>query len=298
MSDLLGVDIGGTKIQFSRIGADYAVSPLKRMPTALLRRGTPAFAADLAELIRATMPPGLQGAAVSLNGALRGSHVVYSSLMGGNVGFELADFLRDRLDCPVYVDDDIHAMTRAEAEMGLGRGYGSVTMLNMGTGIGVGAYESGVLRGKFGAGLISEQHVYVEELGEHRILDRVTCGRGIKDLHLALTGEIMEAVNVFAGARDNDPACQRTVDIFARYVGTVLEMISKFYNPELIVLNGSVKHAAPQYLETALRHYRSLVGERFRAEVLVSELDFAAEIGVALQQGDMIGGDSDVARHQ
>lgn len=297
MSHLLGVDIGGTKIQLSRIAADYAVAPLRRVPTALLRRGTPTFATDLAELIRASMPVDARGVAVSLNGALRGSHVVYSSLMGGNVGFELADFLRERLDCPVYVDDDIHAMTRAEAEIGRGRGYGSVTMLNMGTGIGVGAYENGVIRGKFGAGLISEQHVYVEELGQHRILDLVTCGRGIKDLHHAFTGETVEAVNVFAGARDSDVQCQRTVDVFARYVGAVLEMISKFYNPELIVLNGSIKHAAPQYLETALHHYRTLVGERFRAEVLVSELDFAAEIGVALQQGDMSEGGSDVARH-
>ncbi len=297
MSQLLGVDIGGTKIQLSQIGADYAVKPMRRVPTALLRRGTPAFAADLAELIRASMPVNVSGAAVSLNGALRGSHVVYSSLMGGNVGFELADFLRERLDCPVYVDDDIHAMTRAEAEIGHGRGYGSVTMLNMGTGIGVGAYENGVMRGKFGAGLISEQHVYVEELGEHRILDLVTCGRGIKDLHRAFTGEIVEAVNVFAGARDNNAQCQRTVDVFARYVGVVLEMISKFYNPELIVLNGSIKHAAPQYLDMALHHYRTLVGERFRADVLVSELDFAAEIGVALQQGDVSEGGSNVARH-
>ncbi len=297
MSQLLGVDIGGTKIQLSRIGTDYAVTPLRRVPTALLRRGTPAFAADLADLIRASMPVSASGAAVSLNGALRGSHVVYSSLMGGNVGFELADFLQERLDCPVYVDDDIHAMTRAEAEIGHGRGYGSVTMLNMGTGIGVGAYENGVMRGKFGAGLISEQHVYVEELGEHRILDLVTCGRGIKDLHRAFTGEIVEAVNVFAGARDNSAQCQRTVDVFARYVGVVLEMISKFYNPELIVLNGSIKHAAPQYLDKALHHYRTLVGERFRADVLVSELDFAAEIGVALQQGDVSEGGSNVARH-
>lgn len=297
MSQLLGVDIGGTKIQLSRIGANYAVTPMRRVPTALLRRGTPAFAADLAELIRASMPVNAIGAAVSLNGALRGSHVVYSSLMGGNVGFELADFLRERLDCPVYVDDDIHAMTRAEAEIGHGRGYKAVTMLNMGTGIGVGAYENGVMRGKFGAGLISEQHVYVEELREYRILDLVTCGRGIKDLHRAFTGEIVEAVNVFAGARDNNAQCQRTVDVFARYVGVVLEMISKFYNPELIVLNGSIKHAAPQYLDMALHHYKTLVGERFRADVLVSELDFAAEIGVALQQGDVSEGGSNVARH-
>lgn len=297
MSRLLGVDIGGTKIQLSRIGADYAVTPMRRVPTALLRRGTPAFATDLAELIRASMPIGAEGVAVSLNGALRGSHVVYSSLMGGNVGFELATFLSDRLDCPVYVDDDIHAMTRAEAEIGHGRDYGSVTMLNMGTGIGVGAYEYGVMRGKFGAGLISEQHVYVEELGEYRILDLVTCGRGIKDLHRAFTGEAMEAVNVFAGARDSNAQCQRTVDVFARYVGVVLEMISKFYNPEVIVLNGSIKHAAAQYLDTALHHYRRLVGERFRAEVLVSELDFAAEIGVALQRGDVSRGGGNVAQH-
>ncbi|MBN9271944.1 MAG: ROK family protein, partial [Mesorhizobium sp.] len=121
MSRALGVDIGGTKIQFCVIGADMAVTPLGRTPTALLRRGTRAFADDLAGLIRSVMPPDCDRVAVSLNGVLDRGMVVYSSLMGGRVDFPLETFLARQLGLAVLVDDDIHAMTTAEARLGAGR---------------------------------------------------------------------------------------------------------------------------------------------------------------------------------
>lgn len=283
MTAILGVDIGGTKIQLSQIEPDYSVRFLKRVPTALMRRGTPAFAADLADLIRANMPLSAKGAAVSLNGALNGGLVVYSSLMGGRVDFDLSDYLAQRLGLPVHVDDDIHAMTAAEAKLGIGKTTRRFAMLNLGTGIGVGCFEDRVLRGRFGAGLISELLIHVHELDEYRSLDRVTCGRGLREMYLALSGRHVEAVNIFEMAKGNDAVAIRVVEIFTRCLAVAMAMISKFYHPEIIVINGSIKRAAGQYLEAAEAHYRSLIGKIYQAEITISGLDFAAEIGVALQ---------------
>lgn len=283
MKTTLGVDIGGTKIQLSRIEPDYSVRSLKKIPTALMRRGTPVFASDLADLIRANMPLSATGVAVSLNGALNGGLVVYSSLMGGRVDFDLQDALTRKLGLPVHVDDDIHAMTLAEARLGVGKQTSSFAMLNLGTGIGVGGYDDRVIRGRFGAGLISEQIIYVHELGEYRSLDRVTCGRGLRELYFALTGRYVEAVNIFDMAKANDESAVKVLEIFSRCLAVALGMISKFYHPEVIVINGSIKRAAGQYLDAAEKHYRSLIGEIYQAKIAVSNLDFAAEIGVALQ---------------
>jgi predicted NBD/HSP70 family sugar kinase len=279
----LGVDIGGTKIQFCAINADMQVTPLGRTPTALLRRGTTAFASDLAHLIHSVAPPGCERIAVSLNGVLDRGTVIYSSLMGGRVDFPLETFLTERLGCPVIVDDDIHAMTMAEAELGAGREVAAFAMLNVGTGIGVGCYSGSVLRGHFATGLISEQVVYVEELGEFRSFDRTVCGRGIREIYRQLAGEDADAINVFARARSGEAHAQKTVAIFARHLGYVMQLISRFYHPERIVLNGSVRLAAQDYLEAAILSYRTGIEPTFLADVTVSDLDHAAELGVLLR---------------
>jgi glucokinase len=283
MSRALGVDIGGTKIQFCVIGADMAVTPLGRTPTALLRRGTRAFADDLAGLIRSVMPPDCDRVAVSLNGVLDRGMVVYSSLMGGRVDFQLETFLAGKLGLTVLVDDDIHAMTTAEARLGAGREVDAFAMLNIGTGIGVGCYSGSVLRGRFAAGLISEQAIYVEALGEYRSLDRTVCGRGIREMYRQLAGEDADAVTVFARARQADAPARETVAIFADRLGYAMQLVSRFYHPERIVLNGSIRLAADDYLEAAVASYRAGIDPAFLAEVTVSGLSHAAELGVLLR---------------
>lgn len=280
MSDSLGVDIGGTKIQFCAIDAELRATPLGTTPTALMRRGTTAFADDLAALIRAMCPPDARRIGLTLNGILDRGHVVYSSLMGGRVDFPLQAFLRERLSLPVVVDDDIHAMAIAEAKLGAGRDGAPLAMLNLGTGIGVGIVEDGrVLRGAFAAGLISEQTLYVEELGAYRSLDRTVCGRGLREVYGEIARQTADAVTIFERARSGEANAGQTVAIFSRYLGEAMQMISRFYHPVRIVLNGSIKHASDVFLNPALQRYHSGLEPSFRAEVLVSELEHAAELG-------------------
>ena len=287
MSCCLGVDIGGTKIQFCRIDSQLAARSLGTTPTALMRRGTTAFAADLAMLIGAMLPHGADQVVVSFNGVVdRGGVVPYSSLMGGFVNFPFAQFLTERVGLPVTVDDDIHAMTTAEAHLGAGRDGRALALLNLGTGIGAGCFADGrVLRGRYGAGLISELPVFVEELGEWRSLDRTVCGRGLREIYGALSGETADAVTIFARQREGEDAnAEKTVAIFSRYLGLAMQMISRFYHPATIVINGSIRKAAAQYLPAAVAHYQAGVEGVFRAQVAVSELDHAAERGVLVAE--------------
>lgn len=276
----LGVDIGGTKIQFCVVDADYAARPLGKTPTALMRRGTRRFADDLAELIRANMPPGTSRIGVSLNGVLDGGRVVYSSLMGGDVDFQLDAHLREKLGVDVFVDDDLHAMAIAEAELGMGRGLDSFALLNLGTGIGVGVYEQGrIVRGAYAAGLISEQLIYVEELDQYRSLDRTVCGRGLKELYLQLAREAADGVTIFQRAHDGEANARRVVELFARYLGETMQMISRFYHPRRIIINGSIKQAAAEYLDRATEVYRTGLQRSFQTKIVISELEHAAELG-------------------
>ncbi|WP_412065765.1 ROK family protein [Rhizobium sp. SYY.PMSO] len=285
MACALGVDIGGTKIQFCRIEEDYAATPIARIPTALLRRGTRRFADDLLSLIRAQMPASANAVAVSLNGVIDRGRVPYSSLMGGNVDFHLEEFLQSGLDQHVRVDDDIHAMTVAEARLGNHK-KGPIAMLNLGTGIGVGLFDGDrVLRGRFAAGLISELKVYIEAFGDYRSLDRTVCGRGLREMYSSFSGGDAEAITVFERARLGEQAAVQAVDIFTNTLAGVLQMISRFYHPAIIVINGSIKKAAVDYLDRAIQVYERDLEVSFRADVAVSKIEHAAELGTLLGSG-------------
>lgn len=283
MSPTLGVDIGGTKIALCQLDDDLRPTITEKVPTALMRRGTVRFADDLALLIASRLSPDTVRVGVSLNGVLAGQDVVYSSLMGGRVDFPLGKHLTDRIGVPVYVDDDIHAMTVAEACLGAGRDGRPFAMLNLGTGIGVGCWAGDVLRGSFAAGLIAELKVHVDALGGERSLDRTVSGRGVREMYEMLTGRPADAVEVFRRARGDDESARRVVEIFAHQLGLVLQMVSKFYHPAHIALNGSIARAADQYLPAALRSYRAGLHELFLADVTVSAVAHAAERGTALQ---------------
>src|SRR5207253_7596956 len=104
------------------------------------------------------------------------------------------------------------AMTLAEFVLG-GHPPAPIAMLNLGTGIGVGCHDGNrVLRGRFGAGLISELQVYVKELDEFRSLDRTVCGRGLRELYAKFSGLDADAITVFVRARERDPNAMAVVD--------------------------------------------------------------------------------------
>lgn len=288
MSPTLGVDIGGTKIALCRLNEELRPTATEEIPTALMRRGTVAFANDLARLIASRVAPDTIRVGVSLNGILAGQDVVYSSLMGGRIDFPLGKHLTDRIGLPVYVDDDIHAMTVAEGRLGAGRDGRPFAMLNLGTGIGVGCWDGSVLRGSYAAGLIAELRVHVAAFDGYRSLDRTVCGRGIREMYASLAGRPADAVEVFRRAGAGEEVARRVVHIFAQQLGLVLQMVSKFYHPRHIALHGSIARAADQYLPAAMTSYRSGLDELFYADVAVSEVAHAAERGTALQAvGDM-----------
>ncbi|MEA5119386.1 MAG: ROK family protein [Propionicimonas sp.] len=278
------VDIGGTKIRLTVFGQDLEPVRSTVVATAALRRGTPAFAGDLVGLLRAHRAQDHEGIGLVLNGVLRGGHVEYSSLMGGKVDFPLRDYLEQQLQLPVHVDDDIHAMGLAEYEFGLGAGRHRLAMLNLGTGIGVAYVEDGrVLRGEFAAGLLSEQLVWVEQLGGWRSLDRTVCGRGLREMYGELSGTPVEAVTVLRRFTEDDPVAVRVMTAFSDTLVWTLQLISRMYHPHVITLNGSVARAWALIGDQVEARYRRDLEDAFRAVLRRSGLTFPAERGVLLQ---------------
>lgn len=286
---LLAVDIGGTKVQISRAQQEergFWIESTRRVETATLRRGTPRFIEDLLALLRQDVTDDVSGIALTLNGVLDGPRVVYSSLMGGAAGLDLQAELRKGLGIDAFVDDDLHAMGLAEGVFGLGREHASTCILNVGTGVGAVAYAQGdVVRGSFGAGLISEIPYWVDELGEWRILDRITCGRGVTDLYRSLTGRAVDAELVFRRFAAGEEGAARVVAIYVRALAWLIGLISRFYHPEAIALHGSLAKSWHLVAEATIRELEQTTEALFLPKVVGrTELRHSAELGV-LEQG-------------
>jgi glucokinase len=159
--------------------------------------------------------------------------------------------------------NDARAFTLAEGRMGAGQGCATLVGITLGTGVGGGVLIDGRLHlGHWGTGG-EIGHLLVED-GENAAL--CGCGaRGCLEAYLradvlSLLGGRASAEEVYAGARDGDPACRAAVASACRHLGAALASLVNVLGPERIVIGGGVAAAG----ETLLEPLRAEVRRRLR----------------------------------
>jgi glucokinase len=174
-----GIDLGGTKIQTVVVNGSWKVLGEARRPTPT-SGGPEDVARQMAEAMReaaqaAGVEPGtLAGVGVGSPGIVNVRTGVVSqarNLPGWEEGFTLGPWLRDSLETPVRVGNDVQVATEAEFRLGAGRPYRSLVGVFWGTGVGGGL----ILDGKpwLGRGEAGEiGHIVVRQGGAH-----CPCGR-------------------------------------------------------------------------------------------------------------------------
>jgi glucokinase len=208
------------------------------------------------------------------------------------VGAPLADLLGRRLGRPVFVDNDVNALTLAEWMWGAGRGARSLVMLALGTGVGGGIILDGRLhRGHAGFG---------GELGHVPIdFDGPACicgGRGCLKAFVSGTdierraperlGHPASAAEVFRLATAGDAAADGMVEEVCQALGAGLAIIVNGLNPERVLVAGSVaKSLRPleARLRASLERYAFAEALRLtRLEILSLDKDATVRGGAAL----------------
>jgi glucokinase len=174
-----GIDLGGTKIEAIIVDESNEVRGSARAPTPG-DGGPEGVAKQMAKVLTEAAsaakvkPADLQGVGVGSPGDVNdaaGTVANAGNLPDWSGTFALAPYLKDRLDTPVRLGNDVQVATRAEYELGAGRPYGSVLMVAWGTGIGGGIVLDGTpWLGRGGAGEIG--HTVVKKGGAH-----CPCGR-------------------------------------------------------------------------------------------------------------------------
>ena len=307
--DVIGVDIGGTKVAAGLVDSSGKIGLHVRTPMAAsgpAEAGLAAVASAIDSLIHGAGGPG----------AVRGIGICAPGPLDPNAGivinppnllcwrnFPLAEEISKIYSAPVKVDNDGNAAALAEALWGAGRGYRNVFYATLGTGIGTGIVCDGrIYHGRTGAAG-EGGHVSIDYrgpicgCGKPGCIEVLASGPAIArraraklaekagpSMMLDLAGGKIDAVTseivgqaFAAGDALARETLEETIELLALWLGNTVDLLE----PDVMIMGGGVSSMLLplfDYLRERLPRY--CVNSRCR-EIPLLPAHYGADAGIA-----------------
>lgn len=280
MRHLIGIDIGGTKVAFYVLSERLSLLKYKKLDTNKMKFGSIKLIDNLISIIKQENINNIKKVGISINAAVYNNMILKSSVLGVE-NFPLADYIKSRIHVPVEIENDVVAFTKAEAKLGYGKRYKCFAVLNIGTGTRICLFQNGNLVKGYRnmAGEISQLKVYSKEFNKYFILDNFISGRGISNIYKELTGRKKTTEDIF---KEKNSHSVKAINIFKENLVRLFESIAYFYNPEAIILTGSVFDSSGMFLADVLKKVYSSNFDFFRFTVHKSKIKYANVLGVLI----------------
>lgn len=286
---VVGSDIGGSNLRVAAV--DLFGEPICDLKEPTTKGGNRALGMQVLEMVNEAIDQA--GAAhgrplalaISTPGIIDQSTGRVTSLaynVAPEGGFDPLEVIRDRLDIPVLVENNVNLAAVGERWFGLARGVSTMVFISIGAGIGMGiVIDDHVVRGAHGAAgeigylpLAGEPfhprhrlHGGLEdEIGAAGIVASFNMGRAAGDPELSAVHEVFEL------AADGNAAARGVVDHVAARLGIAIATVCAMLDPELVVLGGGigssplllspVRGAAASLVPITARIETSLLGDR------------------------------------
>lgn len=259
MTDRVGVDLGGTKIEVVRLGPGGEENARQRVPTP---------AGDYEGILHAirelvdgvwdaaaapTVGIGTPGTVSPARGVMKNANSVVLN------GKPLDRDLAEALGRPIVMANDADCFTLSEAVDGAAAGAAVVFGAILGTGVGGGIAVDGGLRtgpnrvaGEWGHNPLpwgDEAELQGPDCycGRQGCIETWLSGGGFADDHRRATGAEMSSVDIVEAARRGDPDAVATlgryVDRLARSLATIINLL----DPDVVVLGGGMSNVDELY---------------------------------------------------
>lgn len=240
---LIGVDLGGTNMRAGRVEGGLVVdhaagsTPAKASADGVLDK--------LYETIDKVFTPGVSGIGIGVPSVVDVEQGIVFTVENIPSWQEvhLKEILERRYRLPVYVNNDANCFALGEFHFGQGRGFRHMVGMVVGTGLGAGIILNGHLcsgancgAGEIGAVPYREQTLEYYASGQVFVRDH---------------GE--NGALIHARALKGDAGALRILDQFGEDFGTAIMTTLYAFDPELIVLGGSVSKAFP-FFEKSMRN--------------------------------------------
>jgi N-acetylglucosamine repressor len=244
----------------------------KNITAALLDLEANLIAAHTTDFLNHTTDDAIIGLTSAVEGLLRGSEVQKGQLIGVGVGlagivdadagvlqhspifgwheFRLRDALQDRLEVPVYIDNDVNTLTLTEKWFGAGRGVDHFLSVTIGRGVGLGIVIDGQLyhgsrggAGEFGHTVIDPEGAECD-CGKRGCLETIVSDPALLKAAAQafssgrLSRPVKDLSDLMAMAGAGDPVAlgifQHAGDALARGIANLINVLC----PQLIIISG------------------------------------------------------------
>lgn len=239
---VVGVDLGGTRVRAGRVRDGKIESSVSRPISG--GASAPVVLDEVFSAIDAVVDSGVSGIGFCAPSVVDvDAGVVYSV---ANIPswreVRLKEELERRYGVRSFINNDANAFAVGELYFGKGRGYRNLVGIVIGTGLGAGVVVNGRLYsgtncGAGEIGNIAYKGSTLESWCSGTFLRRVS----------GMDGEA-----VYDRARAGDPAAQEMLASVGTALGDAILIVLYTYDPEIVVLGGSVSRAYPLF-EQAMR---------------------------------------------
>ena len=277
MTEVIGLDLGGTKIAVARLtGTELSESLIK--PTD--RSSQEALINQLVDMVGQCRQDRLDGVGLGAPSVVEfETGRVVSSANVPLADVPLREVLGDRLGVPVFVDNDATVAALAEAhDDNLRMVARDLVMITVGTGVGGGLVLGGrIYRGATGgAGELGHtivgmdlsgpvpdagkfpQKGSLEAVGAGHALDTMVAGAAEEHPDSALgrrraEGKKVSGVEAVDAAQAGDAVAKRLLELWGERIGIGIANAINTFDPEEVVIGGGAARAGDLLLEPAKR---------------------------------------------
>ncbi|HVL64545.1 MAG TPA: ROK family glucokinase [Actinomycetota bacterium] len=299
---VIGVDVGGTGTKAGIVDPAGTMVARVERPTDN-SAGTKGIITVVEDLFRRASDLGYEVVAVGIGAAgfvdfARGSVTFSPNLQYDDP--EIAAALRARVNVPVVVDNDANAAAWGERRFGVARDMEDMVLLTLGTGVGSGIIAGGrLVRGATGAGA-EFGHIVIDPNGPlcgcglRGCFEQFASGQAIERMARdALKEDPQSSIAAFAddpdrptakdvarAAREYDETARAVLRAAGRYLGIGLSNAANLFDPEAIVLSGSVVLAGEPYLGPARDVLVEMTGLQRRRPMRIDVSALGEDAGV------------------
>lgn len=279
---MIGTDVGGTKIAVSLVDKEGRILASLKRPTETSNPDATlgSIAAAVKEFATANNLNLNQFSALGfgipgLVDAEKGLGIASVNLGWENVAVRKG--LEDRLGVPCLIDNDVRTGALGEARFGAAKGLKNVVYLNIGTGISAvvlldGKIFAGVrgLAGEIGHAILVPDGP-ICKCGGRGCFEAVASGPGIAEWasnkivngassSLLKQDQVLTCEAVFDAARQEDDVALETLREIGALMALAIENIILAYDPDVLVIGGSVVLGSPLLFENIYRKLQELAG--------------------------------------
>ncbi|MBU0598068.1 ROK family protein [Patescibacteria group bacterium] len=243
---ILGVDVGGTKIQAGLVNNKNQIIKTKQFPTNAKNRDI--AIKNIAAAIQYFYSKNVKAIGIGITGfALPKTGIVAGSpnLPKSWHNVPLKKIIAKKFKVPVAIDNDGSCVALAEAIKGEGKNYNIVYSLTLGTGVGAGLvinkklYHGAQGVTEYGHTIIADRSPRCS-CGLYGHLEALASGLAMEKIYFQYTGKKMNPFQIEERAKNRNRAAMKTIATMSHYLSVGLANIIHTFNPKIIIIGGGL----------------------------------------------------------